>query len=138
MTDNSAKAPPGPAMPDSDLYALIQNMDPAALQQMMEAGVVPEQLALQAQQAKRGQGLADTQTPQGMQVGGSYVASSPLEHLSAAIRQGAGGVMQGKAAQAQQDALKQAIAGRTSYLQGIAGQGQQPQTPPAPGTGGEF
>jgi hypothetical protein len=123
---------------DADLYALIQNMDPAALQQMMEAGVVPEQLALQAQQAKRGQGLADTQTPQGMHVGGSYVASSPLEHLAAALRQGQGGIMQNKAAQAQQDALKQAVGGRTAYLQGIAGQGPQQQTPPASGTGGEF
>jgi hypothetical protein len=124
---------------NDDLYQLLQYIEatnPGALDQMIQGGQAPEQMQLQAQQAKRGSSLADTQQPQGMHVGGTYMASSPLEHLAAALRQGKGLSMEKQAAQAQQQALQQQGAGRLAYLRGIAGQGQQDQ--PDPGTGGEF
>jgi hypothetical protein len=108
-----------------ELLAYIQATNPGALDQMMTGGVAPEQMGLQSEQAKRGAVLASTQTPQGLHVGGTYVASSPLEHLAAAIRQGQGLSLQKNASQAQQQALQQQKQGRLAYLQGISGQGQQ-------------
>jgi len=64
---------------DEDLYSLIQNADPATLQSMIDAGLVPgKQAALQ-------HGL-DQPMAQGREVGRTYVASSPLEHLANAMR----------------------------------------------------
>ncbi|WP_242394856.1 hypothetical protein [Anaeromyxobacter oryzisoli] len=124
--------PPATNPGDDDLYALIQNADPATLQSMIDAGLVPGRMGVEQQMMGMGQGLAETPTPQGRQVGNTYVAASPIEHLSAALRQGIGAQMQHKAMQEQSGLIGQQGAGRLAYLKLLAGRG--PQSSAAPET----
>ncbi len=124
-------------MADNDLYDLISQADPSVLQLLIDAGLVPSRMGIEGEKMSMGQGMMNTPTPQGRDVGHTYVASSPLEHLSAAIRQGVGAKMAGGAMQGQQDLTGQQGAGRLAYLRLLAGQGgagqpgaQQPEFVP--------
>jgi hypothetical protein len=64
------------------------------LQQLTQAGLYPQQIAQLQRQYQLAQGFMQPQEAQGRQVGGTYVASSPLEHLSNALRPVIGAYMQ--------------------------------------------
>jgi hypothetical protein len=113
-------------MADQDLYSLLQNVDPETLQAMIQAGLAQDQMGLQGQRVKYGEQLAGTQQPEGRQVGNTYVAASPLEHLAAAVRNMQGQRMMNQGMQAQQGALQGQGAGRIAYLKLLAGRGQPP------------
>jgi hypothetical protein len=112
------------------------------LQQMAQMGISPEVLGLAGNQINRGQEMQDTPMAQGRNVGSTYVASNPLEHLATAVRQYQGGKM---AKQATGDYGAQLGANRTgiaAFGKAQSGQLQQiideirkrQQTPPvAPG-----
>jgi hypothetical protein len=62
-------------------------VDPNAdlLQAMTQAGLAPQQIAALQRRYKLGQSFMQPEMAQGRQVGGTYVAASPWEHLSNAI-----------------------------------------------------
>lgn len=113
-------------MADNDLYSLIQSADPETLKMLIAAGLVPEQLGVQKQALGMGQDIMQgAQQPQGQSVGPyhQYVASSPLEHLAAAVRQVQGQRMAQGAMGQEGSLIGQQGAGRLAYLKMLAGQG---------------
>jgi hypothetical protein len=111
-----------------DLYDLISQADPETLQAMIDAGLVPERSNIAQGQYNYGQKLAGTPSAQGREVGKTYVASSPLEHLAVALRNYQGQKMMKDAQSQQQGLLDRQGQGRLDYLRLIAGRGQ-----PSPG-----
>lgn len=115
-----------------DLFSVLQQADPKTLQMMVEAGLFDERSKPLDQQMGIGRGLMETPSAQGRTVGNAYVASSPLEHLSNAIRQMAGARMSGKAMGGMGELADKRGAGRLAYLNLIA-QRMGQQASPADG-----
>jgi len=80
-------------------------MDPELLQRLAAAGMTEEQLRMLAPQLHLGMGMLQPQEAQGRNVGGTYVASSPIEHLSNAFRQMVGAKLAGGALGSERDLL---------------------------------
>ena len=72
--------------------------------------------------------LLNTEMPEGRQAGQVYVAANPMEHLSAALRQGLG-AYRGKQTR---DALRQLSADKGEALKNTMFPGQQQQVAPQP------
>ena len=90
---------------DIPLEELLQYMDPDVLDQMVQSGLAQQRGALAGKSATLGAEMMNTPSAQGRTVrNGIYVAASPLEHLSTAIRQyqGAKRLRGGEAEQAAQ------------------------------------
>lgn len=106
-------------------------MDEAMIQALVELGAIPEEQALLMRQADQGLAMQGAPTPQGMSVGGTYVASSPLEHLSAALQRGLGAKKQQGAEEAFRGTLGKQTQGRQGYADALMrllrGQQQEPQ-----------
>ena len=94
---------------DSNTY------DPALIQMLTQLGSMPERQDLLRQQMQYGREDSQAQSPQGMRVGGTYIASSPLEHLAAALKQGMGAYQQRKAAEGLQGTFGQQDQARGQY-----------------------
>lgn len=94
---------------DSNTY------DPALIQMLTQLGSMPERQDLLRTQMQYGREDTQAPMPQGMRVGGTYIASSPLEHLAAAIKQGVGSYRQGKATQGLHESFGQQDAARGQY-----------------------
>lgn len=123
-----------------DLYSIMQQIDPQTLQKMVEAGLFSERSVPLHQQLGIGQGMMDTPAAQGRNVGNTYVASSPLEHLSNAIRQVVGARIAGQAMQGESGLADTRGQGRLAYLKLLAQRAGQPaaaapQGPPDPYAG---
>lgn len=112
-----------------DLYSILQQVDPATLQKMVESGLYDERSKPLAQRFGVGNEMMQTPMAQGRNVGNTYVASSPIEHLSNAIRQALGAKMAGGAMQGENDLASQRGQGRLAYMRLLAQQPQQPQDP---------
>lgn len=95
-------------------------MDPF-LQQMIDAGLVDDRAEILAQQIRRGQGMMQTPGAQGMQVGGTYRAASPLEHAATAMSRILGGRMVKGAEKDYEAGLATKRAGREAFAQQQAG-----------------
>jgi hypothetical protein len=80
-------------------------VDEALLRLLVQAGIVPEEQALAMTQYRTGESLYGTPSAQGMNVGGTYVAASPLEHLSVAAQRGLGAKQQQRAVEDYRGAL---------------------------------
>lgn len=117
---------------DDDLYELLRYADPDTRQAMIDAGLVPQRMGVERQMADMGMGLAQTPTPEGRNVGHTYVASSPLEHLASAVRQGVGAKMSADSMKHQGHLIDQQGAGRLAYLDLLAKAGQRQPQQPAP------
>lgn len=78
-----------------------------------------EQLKLLGPRLAFGQQMMQPQEAQGRQVGGTYVAASPLEHLSNAIRQMVGAKISGGVMDKQQQLLEQQRQARANYGQAV-------------------
>ena len=106
-------------------------MDEALIQQLVALGAIPEEQALMLRQADQGAGMMQTPSAQGMNVGGTFKASSPVEHLSVALQRMLGGKMQKAALSQYQGTLGKQTAGRGVYadalLKMLNGGQQQPQ-----------
>jgi hypothetical protein len=111
---------------------------PEKLQAFMQTGQTPELLGMANQDYATGQGLSQTPSAQGQNVGNTYVAASPLEHLATALGRYQGGKqMQG--ARDQQNALIKALvqANAQKFQAKSGGPGMfapqaQPQVPQSP------
>jgi hypothetical protein len=77
----------------------------AFLEQIGALGAVPDEQGLLMRQANQGQALMNTPSAAGQNVGGTYRASSPLEHLSVALQR----VMGAKQQQGAEDAFRQTL-----------------------------
>jgi hypothetical protein len=95
--------------------------DPNAdlLQQLTQAGLYPQQLAQLQRQYQLAQGFMQPQEAQGRQVGGTYVASSPLEHLSSALRPVIGAYMQRQAMNREGELTGQLSSGRQAFARAL-------------------
>ena len=111
-------------MADDGLDDLLTNgVDPQTQQMLVDAGLVPQRFAIAKQRLALGQSLMGTPQPQGQRVGPyhQYVASSPLEHISAALQNVIGARM-AKGALSQEDAAVQRLGrGRAAAAQGLPG-----------------
>ena len=135
---------------DQDLYDFLSMAGPDVQDAMIQAGLVPQRMGIAQQGMGIAQGLANTPTPEGRTVGRTYVASSPLEHLSAALRQYQGAKMERQGLGQQQGMVDTVGQGRSAYWNELARQqalirqqrGAAPPAIPSPpmgaGTGGEF
>src|SRR5712664_1037792 len=94
-------------------------MDPELLRQLAAAGMTEEQLRMLAPQLQFGQQMMQPQQAQGRQVGGTYVAASPLEHLSNAIRQMVGAKISGDVMSRQRGLLGGQQDARQKYMQAM-------------------
>ena len=99
---------------DEDLYALLDQADPETLNLMLQALSSGETMGV-------GHGLMSTPQPEGRNVGHTYVASSPLEHMSAAANRGLGSLMM-------QGGQGQRATGIQAYIDAL--RGKQPQFDP--------
>lgn len=95
----------------------------ALLEAMAAMGALPDEQALLMQQMGQGQGLMNTPGAQGQNVGGTYVASSPLEHLGVLAQRGVGAYKQKGAEQGLRDTFAKQTEGRLAF--GTQQQAQQ-------------
>lgn len=120
----------------NDLFSLLQQIDPATLQKMVDAGLFDERSKPLDQKLAMGQGMMNQPMAKGQTVGNTYVAASPLEHIADAFRQYVGSRMANTAIQGEGTLADQRGQGRLAYLKLLAQQGQPPQampgTPPIP------
>ena len=115
-------------MADSNVY------DPAALAEAMaRLSMAPEQQGLMKQRMQYGREDSQSQMPQGMRVGGTYVASSPLEHIAAALQRGIGLGQQRGAMGDMQGLTAQSGGDRLAYIRQMLQQMQAQQQPQAAG-----
>jgi hypothetical protein len=94
-------------------------MDEALIQMLVQLGAIPEEQALLMRQMDQGAGMMQTPGAQGQNVGGTYVASNPLEHLSVALQRGMGAQKQRGAEGAYRDTLGKQTAGRSAYAEAL-------------------
>lgn len=101
------------------------------VQAMVNAGLYPQRMRPIQQQYALGQQWMEPQQAQGRNVGQTYVAASPWEHLSNAIRQVVGAKMAGGALGQERELTGSLGAGRQAYVQALqrAGGQQAPGTP---------
>ena len=91
--------------------------DPSLIQQLVAMGAIPEQQDLAKQKMAWGREDSQMPMPAGMRVGGTYIASSPLEHLAAALKSGMGYAKQGQATGELRGLIGQQTEGRSNYAQ---------------------
>jgi hypothetical protein len=94
---------------------------PDLLQQIIDAGLSDDRMGMAGQKARLGASLFGTPGAQGMNVGGTYKAASPFEHLSTAMSRILGGKMQRDAHGEMEGLLGQKAAGRRAMGQQVAG-----------------
>jgi len=92
---------------EPDLQALLAQY-PDLLDKILSLSTEEGKQGLAQQQMNRGEGWFNAQSPQGMRVGGTYVAANPLEHIAnmaqrmygaRQLQQGQGAVQQSLATQ---------------------------------------
>lgn len=113
-----------------DLYSLLASADPQTLQAMIDAGLVDDRMGLAGKQLGIAHEQFNTPGADGRNVGHTYVASSPMEHLAVAMRryQGARGMQGAQGRMADLAAAKGA--GRMGYLKLLGKQGALQQFDP--------
>ena len=89
--------------------------DPALVQMLTALGSMPERQDLLKTQMQYGREDSQMPMPAGMRVGGTYIASSPLEHLATALNQGVGGQRQARATQGLEQSFGQQDTARATY-----------------------
>ena len=110
-------------------------MDEKTLSLMVALGAIPEEQALLMRQRSFGEGLTDTPMAQGRNVGHTYVASSPLEHIANAMQRVIGYRKMQGAEQGYRDTLARQTQARGAYAQSLLDalkprQQQPPQSVP--------
>jgi hypothetical protein len=94
---------------------------PDLLQQIIDAGLVDDRMGMVGQKARVGASLFGTPGAQGMNVGGTYRAASPLEHASTLMSRIMGAKMQRDSHGEMEGLLGQKAAGRRAMGQAQAG-----------------
>jgi hypothetical protein len=81
-----------PQAPQQD-QGLGMQMSPELLALLQQIAGTPEEQAMLGDQAQVGLGMSGTPGAQGQNVGGTYTAANPVEHLSVALQRALGGKM---------------------------------------------
>jgi hypothetical protein len=125
-----------------DWLAQAAEQDPEALQKMIEVGLFDDRMNIEGQTLNIGKGMWDTPMAQGQNVGGTYVAASPFEHLSTAMAKGLGGYFIGGSQKNQQELINRKGKGMEALIRamgngprGRGGQQMPTQMPPQYGPG---
>lgn len=105
-------------------------MDEETLNAMVALGAIPEEQAMLMKQQQMGYGLMQTPSAEGRTVGHTYVAASPLEHLSVALHKYMGAKRIKDAEQGYRNTLAQQTAGRSAYARALGRHFQQANQPP--------
>ena len=87
--------------PNAAFAGIVEGNDPL-IQAMIAAGLFDDKTAANSAALAMSHKNAQTQQPQGQQVGRAYVAASPLEHMAAAMRMARGEIGQSRALAEQQ------------------------------------
>lgn len=106
--------------------------DPALVQQLVALGNIPDQQAMASRKMDRGAEMAGMAMPKGAQVGNVYMASSPLEHLAAAIQKGVGYAREGRGENEYRGLVDQQTQGRNAYAAKLAQLLQSQNAPVSP------
>ncbi len=94
----------------------FDNLSEEDIQQLMELGILPDQLQGLQTQMESAQKLRDRRAPTGTDTGRVYVAASPLEHAAYALQGIKAGKDLDKLRAEQQALLKKQTAGRGTYF----------------------
>lgn len=94
--------------------------DPALVQQLVALGGIPDQQALAMKRMEMGREDSTAQMPRGYQVGNTYMAASPMEHLAAALQRGMGVARQMGGEREYRDLIGQQAHGRNAYAAALA------------------
>ena len=86
------------------------------LDMMVALGAIPEEQALLMKQRQSAEALMGAPSAQGRNVGATYVASSPLEHLSVALQRGMGAQRTKRADEAMEGTFERQTQGRRAGL----------------------
>jgi hypothetical protein len=111
---------------NTPLADLLAQSSPELVDAFARSGLFDEQSALNAAALKQAQQDANTPMAQGYNVGKTYVAASPVEHLANAMRMARGEVGMRDAMQGQQANLADLLAGKRAGLQIAAGRRKPP------------
>lgn len=103
--------------------------DPALVQQLVSLGGIPDQQAMAMKRLEMGREDSQAAMPRGYQVGNTYMAASPMEHLAAALQKGVGIAKQRGAEREYGDLIGKQTEGRNAYAAALARLLQQNQTP---------
>jgi len=87
----------------------------ALVQYLTQMSGSPEEQSLLMRSADQGSAMQGTPSAMGQNVAGTYVASSPLEHLSVALQRVMGGQKQKGAEEAYRASITKQTAGRGKY-----------------------
>lgn len=116
----------------NDLFDLLAQADPHLAEQMIAARLAPERAKVLDPRLALAHANFSTPTPAGQHVGGTFVASSPLEHLAAALRQGIGARQVAGVQQQREGLIGQQGVGLQAYLNAARNLGRR--VPPGVGT----
>lgn len=94
----------------------FENLSDEDIQQLMELGIIPDQLEGLKGQMETAEKLRSRRGPQGTDTGRVYVAASPLEHLSYALQGMKAGKDLDRMRAEQQALLKKQASGRSTYF----------------------
>jgi len=94
----------------------FSNLSEEDIAQLMELGILPDQLEELQSQMQSAQKLRDRRAPQGYDTGRMYVAASPLEHAAYAMQGIKAGKDLDRMRAEQQALLKKQVAGRSNYF----------------------
>ncbi len=110
-------------MDEAALYewlAQAEQTNPGALQQMIDAGLFDDRMGVEGQTMALGKGMWDTPSAEGMRVGGTYVAASPVEHLSTALSKVMGAKFMGDSQRNQRGLIDQKGGGMSALIRAMA------------------
>lgn len=125
-------------MDEAELQGLIDILGPEGMQALMDSGLMDERLGMAGQQMKMGAGQFGAPSAAGQNVGGTYVAANPLEHVATAMTRAMGLKQMQGAQDSQAQILARAMDAKNRLARGMALQGQPmmgPEEPPTFGPG---
>lgn len=105
-------------------------MDEALIQQLVALGAIPEEQALLMRQMQQGEGMMGAPSAQGMRVGSTYVASSPMEHAAVALQRYLGQRQMAEAEKGYRGTLGEQTSGRSAAAEALRKLMMQQQAPP--------
>lgn len=74
----------------SQIYKILRDLSPQELEALISASTADDERGVLAGREAMAVSEMNLPTPQGLRVGGTYVAANPLEHVATALRRGRG------------------------------------------------
>lgn len=113
----------------------LSEFSPEQLQQLIELGVIDDQGNMLRDQLKQAHMLRNGQAPQGRDLGYTYVAANPLEHVASAYEKYDAGKKIDELRGKQTELMDKQTAARKMFLEAMMLRGSQPQQGGPPNLG---